>query len=136
MPRWVKLGLIVLAGAVVIEAIVGIAVKPQKKDAALAAQSSRNDPVAAARLEQCRATLKKAAAAGILHDLDWKPPQAPYVVVGPTYGDLRSSQKEAFAANVNCFLAAGSDDCIGFALRDQSERPIARYSLCRLQPVN
>ena len=35
-----------------------------------------------AQFERCKAKLVKASEIGVLHAFDWKPPKAPYVVVG------------------------------------------------------
>lgn len=134
LGKWLAVAFVI---AIALQIIIADENGSKNTAAAQTAPAAKNDPMAAARFEQCRATLKKAAATGILHDMDWKPPQDPYVVVGPTYAALRSTQKEALAYNVNCFLMAGEDKCIGFELRDwRTEHPVARYSLCRLEPIN
>lgn len=88
-----------------------------------------------ARFEQCQKKLKAAHQLDLLHAFDWKPPKAPYVVAGPTFGKIDISAKQGFADTVNCYLVGGDDaKLINFEILDyRSGRRIAEYRNGRLR---
>ena len=86
------------------------------------------------RLEECRSKLKLAADLKLLYDLDWKSPEEPYVVVGPTFYDVPIDVKEGVAQTVSCFVNAGdTEHRVPFDLLDwKTGKPIARFSRGKL----
>lgn len=88
-----------------------------------------------AQLEECRRKLIQAQKLDMLHNLDWKLPKEPKVVVGPTFIQMPIDAKEGFVDTVNCFLMAGeSGKCVNFSvLRWQTGKAIGRFSNCRFK---
>lgn len=88
-----------------------------------------------ARFEMCRKKLVTAQKLGVLHNLDWKPPKAPYIVAGPTFFSMPIDAKEGFAETLNCFFSAGdTGKCLDLnILHWQTGKLAARYSWCKLK---
>jgi len=85
-------------------------------------------------MELCRAKLKEAQQLDVLADLDWKPPKAPHVVVGPTFFTMPFDAKQGFAQTVNCFLMNGTSNVINFDLLDSmNHRVVGRWEYGRLK---
>jgi hypothetical protein len=87
------------------------------------------------RFETCKAKLIQAQNLDLLYDMDWKPPQEPRVVVGPTFFTIPIDAKEGFIETVNCFLMAGeSDKYINFDVLDwRTGKSVGRYSFGKLK---
>lgn len=88
-----------------------------------------------ARFEACKAKLKKANEVDLLYAFDWKPPAAPYVVVGPTFFKIPIDAKQGFGETLNCFLMAGeTGKCVQFPLLHwQTGKQVARFHNCKLK---
>lgn len=82
------------------------------------------------KFEECRQKLIKAKELDVLYDLDWKLPNEPKVIVGPTFFNLPFDAKENFVFTVNCFLMAGDEDkFVDFNLLDwKSNKRVGRFS--------
>jgi hypothetical protein len=89
------------------------------------------------RFEACRARLKDAHRARILHDIAWSGSSEPRVVVGPAFPELPDKDKLDFANAVNCFLVAGArDQYISFDLLDwRTGHAVARYSRGKIRAI-
>ena len=87
------------------------------------------------QFEDCRKKLIKAQKLDVLHELDWKLPKEPKVVVGRTFIQMPIDGKEGFAETVNCFLLAGeSGKCVNFSvLHWQTGKAIGRLSKSRFK---
>lgn len=99
--------------------------------ACASATVSAND----ARLEACRAKLKKAQGIEVLRDLRWDGPHL-HVVAGPTYYQMPFDAKEGFADTVNCFANVGRDGCLAFDIKHwRTGKASERYERCKLKPI-
>lgn len=82
--------------------------------------------------EVCRNKLKQAQQMDLLQALDWKAPQEPRVVVGPTFDKIPIDAKEGFIETVNCFLMAGeAGKCVNFDVLDgRTGKAVGRFKNC------
>ncbi len=87
------------------------------------------------RFEGCRNKLIQAQKLDLLHDLDWKPPKEPKVVVGPTFFTIPIDAKQNFINTINCFLVAGEDGkFINFNILEwRNGKRIGKYSYGKLK---
>lgn len=84
----------------------------------------------------CKKKLVGAQTADLLYNLDWKPPQEPLVVVGPTFYRIPFDAKENFVRTINCFLTAGKQDAtvVNFDILDyRTNKKVARFSYGELE---
>lgn len=91
------------------------------------------DAASDSRFETCRQKLIQTQRLEVLYDLDWKLPEEPKVVVGPTFFRMPIDAKESFADNVNCFLMTGATGkCVSLnILHWQTGKAAGRFSNSR-----